>query len=522
MTANKTKSSIFSLALILVIAIIGGFLLWRATTWGPWAFSDSSAYLSGARNFIKGRGLVILHSAGYKIQITEFPPLFPVLLGLLSGKDGDFIQVARWMNIILFSGSVFFVGSIIYFVGKSVLLSIFGSAAVALAPIMIEYYSSLMSEPLFIFILLFLVLFVYLFLIKKRNILSFPLLLFSAALPLIRYAGLIFIISIGFFAFIIFKGKKKNGVLKILPYFAFSFLPVSLWLIYLYIHHGKLGGKGFFLSSSFSYEFFQSVGEELNLLKTWIPYMESHAIEWVSFSALILFFIFFLGIISFILFYIFKKPELFSRSNIQLSILLLIMIVFYLTFIALLHTITIPQIDIIPRMLSPLFPLFILLICNLLGFITEQLKEKIFLTFAVCILGVLTIRYYYLSSISIVQNYESEGRGYTARIYQQSGIIEAINKLPDEEPKVSNSAGFVLFHTNRFPYENNQFPNHQFGRGNSYGEKSFREKGAALIILYSDFFNYYGSVAKSLLDSITDNLVIHYKDSEGGIYYYPK
>ena len=133
MLVKKINPSFLSFQIILAIAIIGGFLLWRATTWGPWAFSDSSAYLSGARNFIKGHGLVILHSAGYEIQITEFPPLFPVLLGFFSGKDGDFIQVARWMNIIFFSGSVFLTGAIIYLVGRSVLLGILGSAVVAVS-----------------------------------------------------------------------------------------------------------------------------------------------------------------------------------------------------------------------------------------------------------------------------------------------------------------------------------------------------------------------------------------------------
>ena len=100
-------------------------------------------------------------------------------------------------------------------------------------------------------------------------------------------------------------------------------------------------------------------------------------------------------------------------------------------------------------------------------------------------------------------------------------MISALQALPDNQRMISNSAGFVLYYTNRFPLQINQFANRVYGRKNGYGEKSFREKQAALILLYPEFFNYYGNNSLELLQTITDKLKIHYQDAIGGIYYYP-
>jgi hypothetical protein len=114
----------------------------------------------------------------------------------------------------------------------------------------------------------------------------------------------------------------------------------------------------------------------------------------------------------------------------------------------------------------------------------------------------------------------ANGYGFTARAYQQSGLINEIQKIPDDREMISNLSGFVLFYTNRYPIQVNNFPNYSFGSGNTYGEKPFRENRAALIILFSDFSNYYGEDSENLLFSLTNTLNAKYVDTEGGIYLY--
>ena len=114
-----------------------------------------------------------------------------------------------------------------------------------------------------------------------------------------------------------------------------------------------------------------------------------------------------------------------------------------------------------------------------------------------------------------------DGLGYTAKEIVQSRFIKELGDIPDGVRMISNDAAFVLFHTNRFPLPVIQFHNRPYGSGNAYGEESFRERPAALIIIYPEFRNYYGEGSSELLINLTRGLAIAYQDEIGGIYYPP-
>ena len=107
-----------------LLASIGGYFAFQAMTWGPWAFSDSSAYIGAARNIASGNGFVILQSTGEFKPLTEFPPFFPVLLSVFNGNDLDYINTIRWCNIFLFFSSIFLFSQIIYVATRKHFLSI--------------------------------------------------------------------------------------------------------------------------------------------------------------------------------------------------------------------------------------------------------------------------------------------------------------------------------------------------------------------------------------------------------------
>ena len=79
---------------------------------------------------------------------------------------------------------------------------------------------------------------------------------------------------------------------------------------------------------------------------------------------------------------------------------------------------------------------------------------------------------------------------------------------------VSNLSGFVLFHTNRYPIFIENFPHYAYGAGDSYGEQEFREKDAALIIMRSEFDNFYGASADDLFTKVTSSQRVEYEDAE--------
>jgi len=100
----KNKFVIY--AIYFLLAFVGGYFAFNAMTWGPWAFSDSSAYIGAARNIASGNGFVILQSTGEVKPLTEFPPFFPVLLSIFNGNELDYINTIRWFNIFLFFSSI--------------------------------------------------------------------------------------------------------------------------------------------------------------------------------------------------------------------------------------------------------------------------------------------------------------------------------------------------------------------------------------------------------------------------------
>ena len=518
----KDRKKTLLVVIYLFLAAIGGFLTMYAMKWGPWAFSDSSAYISAARNFASGNGLVIIRSSGNIKLITEFPPLYPILLSIFGGKNLDYINTIRWCNIVLFTFSIIVFSQILFTATHNHLLSLIGTIIFISFPLIISTYSSAMSEPLFLFLLMISLFVAQLYTKKKKPICLGFFIFSSSLLPITRYAGLLFISIYGVGLMILlreFSILKRLRVISI--YYLFSFLPVGIWGHVLIKNFNKFGGKQFSFDISIIKQFVNSIYEEFKILKLWIPYVELFQNTFIEiliiFSSIIL--------LGFLIYYALRKlseKNDFEQNNQKaIFVFSILLIIGYILFIGLTHSITIPKIDIIDRMMIPIYPLFIIIVFLSIDILINNKKQRASITILLISLSFFILRFNVLRSTVYINNINADGYGFTSRIYQQSGIIEAIKLLPPDQKMVSNSSGFVLFYSNRYPIQNDNFPNHVFGSGVSYGEKPFREENAALILLFSDFSNYYNDPSKSFLNLITDTLRVEYIDDEGGIFFYP-
>jgi hypothetical protein len=504
----------------LLIAFIGGFLAFRAMTWGPWAFSDSSAYVSAARNFASGNGFVIYQSTGEIKILKEFPPFFPVLLSIFGGIKLDYINTLRWWNIFLFSSSTLLISLNIHTATRKHYLSIMAALFFVFSPQIVTIYSSAMSEPLFLFLLL-LSLLLYQLISRRDNKLSlFMFLVITSLLPITRYAGILFVGVFGASLFIFSQNSRMiKRIRNTALYYIFTLLPVGLWLFSLFDKFNMVGGKRFSLDISIFQNIASSVFDVSEVIKFWIPYVEIYR---STFTEILI--ILFSAILAIFLVGSTTKQFISSNKATELNkkhfFFLVILLIFgYVLFISLTHSITIPQIDIIDRMMIPIYPLCIFVFFLSADALIDKIGQKCLLIFIVA-LSFLGLRYNFLRTNSYIKTMEENGHGFTARAYQQSGLINEIRKLSLDQEIISNSSGFVLFYTNRYPIQVNDFPNYAYGSGNSYGEYSFRENNAALIILFSDFSNYYGEKSENLLYSLTNTLNDKYIDIEGGVYYY--
>ncbi len=123
---------------------------WAMTPWGPWAFSDSVAYMDGARNLFQGVGLYAHTSKGGLEFLTHFPPGYPGALALgLWLTQGDWLAAARWVNLVslvlflVVAGGVMYRATRIWAAGLLTMVALAGFLPITHA------YLGMMSEGLF-------------------------------------------------------------------------------------------------------------------------------------------------------------------------------------------------------------------------------------------------------------------------------------------------------------------------------------------------------------------------------------
>lgn len=505
----------------ILIGIVFAVLLYSSMTWGPWAYNDSSAYISAARNFAGGYGNVIQHTTGKVKQLTEFPPFYPIFLSIFGGENGDYISIIRWLNAILFSLTIFLFYAISHRISENFITAMVSTLIFASFKYNIEIYAGAMSETLF-FLLLFAA---FLLIIKylkndhrKQNIIFLTLI--SALLPVTRYAGILFVGVI--WATILFI-DQKNPFRKRLPfamgYLIFAYLPIGLWALSLLSKYSKFAGKSFFFHLSFVKSFFTSFANALHVATQWIPYVSEYPEGWISiflkiFCAISLTTIF---IFPFIL--VINKRGTKGEFKLAFYLSTNISLIGYLALIAFMHSISSPPIDIIDRTILPLFPLILFSATSFISHLKRNRKRHV-LSIILLFIAAIILRYNFMVDRPYLRKLSSEGIGYTSKQFQTSGLLEAIKNLEPDRILISNLSGFVLFHTNRYPIFIENFPHYRYGDGTSYGEKEFREEDAALIILHSEFRNYYGDFSSDLYKMATENLIIEYEDDQGVILSY--
>jgi 4-amino-4-deoxy-L-arabinose transferase-like glycosyltransferase len=187
----------FDLTIVLIIsfAIIGSFMIFYSTVWGPWVYSDSTEYIVSARNLLQGHGLGLYGGSGRFHPLYLHPPFYSLVLSFFGLFGADLVTTARWIDIILFGLMILLLGVTIYDYTKSTWFSIIACVLFLGIPIMVDVFSGTMSEPLFIFTGLASLRLILLFLKNNRTIV-FVLAGIAAGLSMLtRYSGMAFIIA---------------------------------------------------------------------------------------------------------------------------------------------------------------------------------------------------------------------------------------------------------------------------------------------------------------------------------------
>jgi hypothetical protein len=213
-----------------IIAALIGFGIIQAFAWhsGIGVSPDSVTYISAARNFSAGHGLIQFDHQ----PLIVFPACYPLFLGTISFITRlDPLVFGAVLNGLLFAIVIYLSGSIMNQFSftskwyKRILLSCF-----ALSPSLLEVYSMLWSETLFI-LLLFVFIILFKHYLKSYSIRSLLLASFIAALACItRYAG-VTLIGTGALLLLLdrhLQTRKKINHLLILGTVSCSLLLINL------------------------------------------------------------------------------------------------------------------------------------------------------------------------------------------------------------------------------------------------------------------------------------------------------
>lgn len=149
-----------------LVAAIGAAHLWlRASTWGLALNNDGVMYLAAAESLAAGAGLADLEGN----PLTGYAPFFPMLLAFLSLFGIEALTAGRIVNIAAFGllilASALYLGQRV----ESRLLALGAAVVIMTSLVLSHWFSSFLSEPLFILFTLLALIALDAFLRRRRQ-----------------------------------------------------------------------------------------------------------------------------------------------------------------------------------------------------------------------------------------------------------------------------------------------------------------------------------------------------------------
>ncbi len=226
----RNPGLLFTIGLLMSIAIMGAWLVKTNTPFRMGMFPDSVTYIMGSRNILAGNGYSQFSGTEGLELITVWPPLYSYVLASIGLTGLDPIRGARLLNIVLMGLDLLLFSGLVIYETRNKLLSILAGLLFLFSVPLFERYTWALTEPLFFTLLLGSIINYYLFLRTHKVGWVIALGFGTALLYLTRYAG-IFMAVVWFLTILIVSGPKlrqKNVILYLtglLPLIIFQ----SLW-----------------------------------------------------------------------------------------------------------------------------------------------------------------------------------------------------------------------------------------------------------------------------------------------------
>lgn len=207
--------------------------------------SDSAVYIAAARNLLEGKGLSWLSGGGEIRPMTLHAPLLSIVLAGVEVLGIDGIEGARWLNAICFGLAVVLVGVLARQFTSSQWLGVLAALITAVTGELLQVHAWLMSEPLFIPLMLGGVLALHTYVARGgKQWLVLGALAFGLA-ALTRYAGLALPVAGTAFLWIDPRTTWRRRMAETAWMLTLGLIPLTAWMMRNAILTGQTGGRSF-------------------------------------------------------------------------------------------------------------------------------------------------------------------------------------------------------------------------------------------------------------------------------------
>lgn len=522
---------------LVLIAALAAAQVAYSTRLGLWAQSDSAVYLAAARNLLSGEGLRVIQPSG-KVA-TLMPPLYSLKLAGLGWLGFDILDAARWLNVALTFVSILLFGWVMLKFSRTRWLALPGALLLAVFPVIVDLYSGLMTEAVYLVLMLF----GFGALLAYLEDGSRPW-LGAAALAaglgvLARFVGIVFLPAGVLAVLLLARGGWKRRLGDLLLFSAVSVLPVIIWTIWLFSNPDSSSALA---SPEWSNPWAYLAPVRNGLFRTlwgWLPFIETlpHDTKLLRLATV-------LAAALLPALAAFGARRLLGKRlrawlddcDVRLAALAALSIASFIAGFVLIYLFRNPPQDVDRRTLLPLFPLilFLLLAACSLWLRSFAGRGRTAAQVACAVLLLAACAGYMPANWYIMQDLHANGRGYSSPAWQNSAMLTALRNVPPELTRISNDNGALLYFTGRTALEvSERFRDEPAAEYTRFGDDStdagqvlFHDGEAVLVLFMPQFYwqlePIYGEQTDTRIDAMLAGLEPLYLGADGGIYRYPQ
>jgi 4-amino-4-deoxy-L-arabinose transferase-like glycosyltransferase len=421
------------------------FLFVSTKSWGIGVSTDSVHYLTAARHLMTGKGLSLFQGSEI-VAMTQWPPLFSILLAIQGMLGMDLLSGARALNIFLFGASILLAGTMVRSHPGTLWTAVLASFMMLTSTTLLGVHSMAWSEPLFIFFGFLGLFLLELYLSRDSKAWLLAASAGSIALAfLARYAGASLVATgiIGIFLF--HRGSNTRKILDCILFAAVSCFFMGIWLFRNLQAAHNLWNREF----SFHPMILDFGGETLLHLSRWflpsrwVPSIVGGTVSLLIIAALSA---------AMIVFERKQRQKRQGATDLDSSkpSLMPVFIFCYLLVLFIHMTFFASHFHVDDRILSPVFVALLILILSVIAKFWHVIEKQ--RTVRMAFMGLLALYVFAYSAKAIRWGFQiyQEGQEYASKEWRESELIRKVKDFPPETLIYTNAPDAVYFFTGRF------------------------------------------------------------------------